>query len=378
MYNLLSGYAIDAFLPIAKWLSIGFASAMVIAILIVSLIKKQNAAKPIKNLFFALFAFLLVLGLTCLIMGIAKKYSASYAEDNYLDRSALLKFVLLPVCFLTFSILASATALFIVAKKCDKNGQALSKALKILGGINLLVLIAAGILMAVYYNQKISADGYFNSDSSSVNQPVLYIAAVLLVATIIAVAFIFDKNSAPLDTRCLATAGITVAMSFGLSFIKLFEMPQGGSITLVSLLPIMIFSYLYGPKKGVFVCFIYGILQAIQDPWLIHPAQFLLDYPVAFAGIGLTGIFGNNGKLKKMPQLSFVLGGIIASATRFISHVLSGVFAFAAYAGDVNVWAYSLGYNSFVFIDIAITLVVGAIVFSSKSFMNEINKRIAE
>ncbi|MBR2384770.1 MAG: energy-coupled thiamine transporter ThiT, partial [Clostridia bacterium] len=68
-----------------------------------------------------------------------------------------------------------------------------------------------------------------------------------------------------------------VALSFALSYIKLFEMPQGGSVTLFSMLPIMLFSYIYGMKKGLLVGVIYGLLQAVQDPYIIHPAQFLLD-----------------------------------------------------------------------------------------------------
>jgi thiamine transporter len=136
----------------------------------------------------------------------------------------------------------------------------------------------------------------------------------------------------------------------------------------------MIFSYVYGTKKGVLVCFIYGVLQAIQDPWLIHPAQFLLDYPVAFSAIGLSGAFANLKPFEKIPQASFLLGGILGGSFRFISHVLSGVFAFSTYAGELNPWIYSLGYNSFVFIDIAIALIAGALVFSSKTFMKELKK----
>lgn len=163
-------------------------------------------------------------------------------------------------------------------------------------------------------------------------------------------------------------------MSFALSYIKMWEMPQGGSITLASLLPLMIFSYMFGVKKGVFAGMIYGILQAIQDPWLIHPAQFLLDYPVAFAAIGLAGMFRNVKAFETKPQIAFALGGIVASLLRFLCHILSGVFAFSEYAGDQNPWIYSMGYNSFVFIDIAIVIVVGVIVFSSKSFMTYVNK----
>ena len=44
---------------------------------------------------------------------------------------------------------------------------------------------------------------------------------------------------------------------------------------------------------------VYGVLQAVQNPWLIHPAQFILDYPVAFAAIGLGGIFTKIKKLAK-------------------------------------------------------------------------------
>jgi thiamine transporter len=205
---------------------------------------------------------------------------------------------------------------------------------------------------------------------------VLYVSSVLVIAVIIALAFLLNKNNQQIDTKCLSLAGVTVAMSFGLSYVKIFTLPQGGSITLFSLLPIMIFSYIYGTKKGVFVCFIYGVLQAIQDPWIIHPAQFLLDYPVAFSAIGLSGAFANVKKLEKTPQLSFLLGGILSASLRFLSHVLSGVFAFAStYAGGTDSWLYSLAYNSFVFIDMAIVLAIGAIVFSSKSFMKELKKQ---
>jgi thiamine transporter len=148
-------------------------------------------------------------------------------------------------------------------------------------------------------------------------------------------------------------------------------MPQAGSVTLLSLLPIMIFSNIYGTKKGVFVCFIYGVLQAIQDPWIIHPAQFLLDYAVAYSAIGLSGMFAEFKSFKKFPQVSFMLGGIVAGTLRFISHVLSGVFAFPS---TDNPLIYSLGYNSTVLVEVALAIVAGVIVFSSKAFLKELEK----
>lgn len=369
MKNLLTPYAIEVFLPIAKWLAIGVILAMLIGWLVVYLMKKENFIPFMKTTLFILFVFLLALGIACLIMEIGKKYSESYADENGLDTVKVITHVLIPIVVLLFLLLATAITTIIIGNKASpENATRLTKKwLTIFGIIDVLALIVCGVLMAIYFE---SVKEWYET----LNQPVLYISSALLIIVIVALAFILDKNQKPFDTRCIALAGITVAMSFGLSYVKLFEMPQGGSITLCSLLPIMIFSFVYGTKKGVFVCFIYGVLQAIQDPWIIHPAQFLLDYPVAFSTIGLSGVFANN--FKKTPQVAFLLGGIVASVARFISHVLSGVFAFAStYAGDINSWLYSLGYNSFVFIDIAIVLVMGALVFSSKAFVKELNKQ---
>lgn len=121
-------------------------------------------------------------------------------------------------------------------------------------------------------------------------------------------------------------------MSFALSYLRIVKMPQGGSITLASLLPLMIYSYMFGTKKGVFAGMIYGLLQALQDTYILHPAQFVLDYPLAFAGIGLAGMFAKTKALEKLPQLQFALGAVVAGVARFLMHFLSGIFAFGAFA----------------------------------------------
>ena len=160
-------------------------------------------------------------------------------------------------------------------------------------------------------------------------------------------------------------------MSFALSYIKLWDMPAGGSVTLVSLLPVMLYSVMFGAKKGVAVGFTYGVLQAVQDPWLIHPAQFLLDYPVAFSAAGLAGVLKN---AKLLPQIKFTLGALVAGTMRFICHVLSGALAFEAYAEGQNPWIYSLGYNVYVFVDIALVIAAGILLFSSKAFCKQVQK----
>lgn len=396
MQNLFLTPAFDLFEPIAKWLVIGAVAALILAGIILFFINKDAAKKYVKSALIVAFGFLLVIGVTLLIMQICKRYSAAYAEENYLNAQAIISYVLIPFCCLIGVMLISAIALGVVISKNKKQPVELTtndensddapvtpakkKMSKvkltsiILGAINLAMLIVCGVLLAIFYGKNYADDGYYNSPSASVNQLVLYLGAAGLIIVIVALAFILDRNKRPIDTKCLTMAGICVAMSFGLSYVKLFEMPQGGSITLASLLPLMIFSYAYGTKKGVLACLVYGVLQAVQDPFIIHPAQFLLDYPVAFTAIGLSGAFASVKRLEKLPQVKFVLGGIIASVTRFISHVLSGVFAFSAYAAGANPWIYSLAYNSFVFVDIAIVLVIGAIVFSSKSFNRELEK----
>lgn len=248
-------------------------------------------------------------------------------------------------------------------------------------------LIATVVCLIVYYSRAIDGDGYYNDYvtnwetgehlDNKVNQLVLYLSAAALIAVAVAAAFVVDrKNKTPFDSRCIAFAGITIALSFALSYIKFWEMPQGGSITLASLLPVMLFAYIYGPKKGLLAGFVYGILQAVQDAYIIHPAQFLLDYPIAFAMIAFAGVFANVKALEKVPQVKFALGAVLAGALRFFSHVLSGVFAFSAYAidsGATNYWVYSLAYNSFVFVDLVLVVVVGAILFSSKAFNSKLN-----
>ena len=235
-------------------------------------------------------------------------------------------------------------------------------------------LIALLVCLAVYFSSGDAANNNWVSQDS-INGVGLYLCTAALIVVIVGLTFFLGrKDRKKFDSRTISYAAVCIAMSFALSYIQLFKMPQGGSVTLASLLPLMIYSYMFGVKKGVFAGFIYGLLQALQDPWLIHPAQFFLDYPVAFATIGLSGMFRGVKAFENKPQVAVALGGIVASVLRYLSHLFSGVFAFSEYAGGQNPWIYSLGYNSFVFIDIAIVIVLAIAVFSSKSFMAVVNK----
>ncbi len=181
-----------------------------------------------------------------------------------------------------------------------------------------------------------------------------WILVVVLIACAAAL-FVVAHNKQKWTARMLANAAICMALSFILSYIRLFKLPQGGSVTLASLLPIVAFAYAYGTAPGLVVGIAYGFLQMIQDPWIVGVVQALLDYPLAFGCIAFAGI------AKKLPEkYGWLVGILLAGVGRFICHVLSGVIFFAEYAEGTGLspFMYSVSYNSFVFVDLAICAVV--------------------
>ena len=157
--------------------------------------------------------------------------------------------------------------------------------------------------------------------------------------------------------RMLANAALCLALAFVLSYIKLFDLPQGGAVTAASLLPIVAFAYSYGLAPGLVVGVAYGLLQMIQDPWIVTPVQAILDYPLAFACIALAAV------ARKLPDSwGWLVGMALAAVGRFVCHTFTGVVFFAEYAEGTGMtpFVYSVSYNSFVFVDMAICAVVMA------------------
>ena len=360
--ELWTEYAKSTLSTVFMYVAIALA-VIAIAIGIFVKLKRPTSLGPyLKTVAAVAITFALTVIITMLTIGFAKISEKGYAQrDNYLLE-------LVPPLVLggviVLGIIASYIAHFFTTKAFKVT---LITSVSCIGA----ALVATIACLVVFFSKNISGDGWY---SEKINQLALYLSAGGLIVALVGIAVFTDlKNPTKFDSRCIALAGITVALSFALSYIKMFSMPQGGSVTLASLLPVMLFAYIYGPKKGIFVGFIYGALQAMQDPYLIHPAQFLLDYPVAFAAVGLAGAFNKIKQLDKLPQIKFALGAIVAGAFRFISHVFSGVFAFGADAGGKNLWAYSTAYNSFVFVDIAIVIAIGILVLSSKNFVKRIS-----
>lgn len=166
---------------------------------------------------------------------------------------------------------------------------------------------------------------------------------------------------------------IVIAMGAVLSMITIFKLPWGGSVTLLSMLPIVVYSNRYGIKQGLVVSFVFSIFQLFQGigdglfAWGLTPtmliACILLDYILAYTVIGLSGMFRQKGEWGR------ICGAIAALLIRFACHFVSGVVIFHSvgtlwdgFSTD-NTLLYSLLYNgSYMLPEIAFTC-IGAFVF---------------
>lgn len=137
----------------------------------------------------------------------------------------------------------------------------------------------------------------------------------------------------------LAEGAIMVSVAVVLDFVStlLPSLPQGGSVTLGAMVPLMLFAIRHGARYGIFAGILFSIVTlAFNPPFIVSPIQFLLDYPIAFGALGFAGFFKNNV--------------IIASFTgifgRFLAHFTSGVVWFGEYAPEgTPVAVYSAVYN---------------------------------
>ncbi len=171
-------------------------------------------------------------------------------------------------------------------------------------------------------------------------------------------------------TKMLVEGAVMVALAAVLSYIRIFHLPWGGSVTLLSMLPIAVYSIRHGVGAGVMVSFAFSLIQLGQGMldglfgWGLTPvmllACILLDYVGAFTVLGFAGVFRSRG-------LAGQLGGtILAVALRFVFHFLSGVVIWHSF-GELwegfyteNEWLYSLLYNGCYMLPEMIFTVIGA------------------
>ena len=173
------------------------------------------------------------------------------------------------------------------------------------------------------------------------------------------------STKARLYTRMLCEGAIMVALALVLNQLKIFRLPNGGSITL-EMLPIFFFAVRWGVGPGLLAGFAFGLLQMFIDGAVAWGWQsLLLDYLVAFTPLGLAGVF-------KGKSWGIFAGTVLGSVVRFIVHFISGITIYAIVAPTelfnmtfTSPWMYSLAYNgSYMAIDMALCLVVFGLLYS--------------
>jgi thiamine transporter len=149
-----------------------------------------------------------------------------------------------------------------------------------------------------------------------------------------------NLNPAHWGVQALAEIGVAVALAAVLGQLRLFVMPQGGSVSL-ELLPIIFVAVRRGVVPAATAGLLYGLLQlALPGAFIFHPAQAALDYPLAFMALAVAGFVDVRG------WRSLALAVALALLARFVCHFLSGLIFFAAYAPDWEApWLYAATYN---------------------------------
>ena len=156
--------------------------------------------------------------------------------------------------------------------------------------------------------------------------------------------------------RKLVFSAMGIALAMVTSYIKVWEMPMGGSVTLLSMLFICLIGYWYGPRAGILTGLSYSILQFLQEPYILTPLQVCLDYFFAFSALGLSGFFRNR-------KNGLVIGYLAGAFARGLCHTIGGYLFWMAYMPDnfpkAFTKVYPIVYNySYIGLEAAVTVIV--------------------
>ena len=144
-----------------------------------------------------------------------------------------------------------------------------------------------------------------------------------------------SKSKSILTTREICISAILIAIAFVISeFIPVIKLPYGGKLTYCSMLFVCLIGYFFGPKTSLIASLAYGLLQLVMGSSIVHPIQLILDYPLAYTCLGVSGFFHNK---KNGLAIGYILGVI----GRYICHVISGIVFFSDFAeGNVFLKSY--------------------------------------
>ena len=204
------------------------------------------------------------------------------------------------------------------------------------------------------------------------------VGTIIVLVGILFLICIKNKNEG-FNTKKMAFAGICLASSFALSFVK-FKFIPSGSITVASLVPIMLYAYFFGTVSGLLVGLIHGLLQFIESAWLYNATTFLLDYPIAFASVAMMGVARKLFN-KELPALT--VGVLLTYLCRFTAYLISGFIYFGGGIVETSIphssmFVYSFIYQiSYVGPDMIIALVVTVLLSTTKT-ISQLEKIVAK
>ncbi len=213
-----------------------------------------------------------------------------------------------------------------------------------------------GFFMSLFLNQE---DGYYSLTTAGVAAFLVILAALVLLT-----AFFRKKESNEARTgkvfsaRQLVFSAAALALGFITSYVRIIDMPWGGSVTLCSMLFITLIGYWYGPKVGLTAGFAYGILQFLQGggDFILSLMQVCMDYILAFASLGLSGFFfrSKNGLIK---------GYLLAILARGFFHTIGGYLYWMEYMPESFPksisFLYPFAYNyAYLLVEAFITIVI--------------------
>ncbi|MBR5712112.1 MAG: energy-coupled thiamine transporter ThiT [Lachnospiraceae bacterium] len=197
------------------------------------------------------------------------------------------------------------------------------------------------------------------------------LAVVCLLLVIVAAAIVSrkDRNNDLRSVR-LAVSAISLTLACVTSYLKLFELPWGGSVTLFSMFFVCFVGYLYGPATGLTAAFAYSILQFLLSggTYILTIPQVLLDYIFAFTALGIAGFFYRR-------KHGLIVGYIAACVARGVFATLAGYMFWMDCMPDgfpkSLSFIYPIAYNfCYIGIEMALTLVVLAIPDVRKAIKN--------
>jgi thiamine transporter len=159
-----------------------------------------------------------------------------------------------------------------------------------------------------------------------------------------------EVDGMKVETKIFTESIVCIALSAVLYFFTIYTLPQGGRVTAGSMIPLLWLALRRGAKIGVLAGVVFGLIVLMIEPFVFHPVQVLLDYPLAFGALGLAGL------VRKIP----LIGVGIGMGVRFISHFISGIVFFATFAPKgMNPAVYSAIYNgSYMLIEFIVSTVI--------------------